>query len=806
MANGNFAGGDGTLENPYLIEDAFDLNAVRNNLSAHYKLINDIDLDVSPFNEGEGWNPIGETETTTPNLGEGYSFMGTFDGNGHIIKNLYHNSLKSGIGIFASIAGNAVIKSLKVENISITHGDSNNTDRNYRGGIVGCMGGNSIIRECVVVNGYISGRWQISGISGAMKENSTIKNCYSNVDLNTIVSNSDTNGITEIYDKNANCNIINCYSLSRASKGIVIIREGNVTITNCFWDIDVSGTSDSDGGTGLTTEEMTSIDTFIDAGWHEEISEEGKLIWKLLNNNYPKLWFEISKFNLIKFNNRILTLQNNEWIDTGLNEPLTTDDFYNYGIEGLGLISKEKILELGDSFEVLTYIEDDITPKIALIIPPTKPYRLLDNPSIVTYTEDGEIPILSQTVLASTKVRFLVSKDKFNYQVYRDNEWVTIDKDNILEQGMTKLELESIPQEAWAEWFENEAHKHSFDILMGMYSESPNPIIRGITVNYAENESPIVINAYIEPDTIHNEFATLKAHVKDYEGDKISFKVFIKRAGSDEFIQVSPLEGWYNRSTSDTEITQAFNFPYFNPGENEVKLVVKDERGAEAEWTGRIILSNTDPTITLAYDDFSMRATIGDDDNDMVAYRIAINGELVFDYTDFVPSKTLVNYVFDTSKMKFGEENIITIEVKDTHGGYAKQEFAVIGSYRGLMFKNENGEYFVDDKGEILMDLLFGKTLIGGQTSETKKVILENRHEFPITNVQITPENPNFTKGAVLEISETEMPFTPKDIIKVLEVMPSLGEKDFYVRVKTTREAHQGGYFYIKSTATPVLE
>ena len=120
------------------------------------------------------------------------------------------------------------------------------------------------------------------------------------------------------------------------------------------------------------------------------------------------------------------------------------------------------------------------------------------------------------------------------------------------------------------------------------------------------------------------------------------------------------------------------------------------------------------------------------------------------------------------------------------------------------MFKNENGEYFVDDKGEILMDLLFGKTLIGGQTSETKKVILENRHEFPITNVQITPENPNFTKGAVLEISETEMPFTPKDIIKVLEVMPSLGKKDFYVRVKTTREAHQGGYFYIKSTATPV--
>ena len=61
-----------------------------------------------------------------------------------------------------------------------------------------------------------------------------------------------------------------------------------------------------------------------------------------------------------------------------------------------------------------------------------------------------------------------------------------------------------------------------------------------------------------------------------------------------------------------------------------------------------------------------MRATIGDDDNDMVAYRIAINGELIFDYTDFTPTKTYVNYVFDTFKLKFGEENIITIEAKDT--------------------------------------------------------------------------------------------------------------------------------------------
>ncbi len=466
---------------------------------------------------------------------------------------------------------------------------------------------------------------------------------------------------------------------------------------------------------------------------------------------------EVSPYDaLLKSNNKYYTYQNNEFIEV---EP-TVENF------------KENFVFLP---QLITPNENGI-----------KPYKLLDNPSIVTYIEDDEVPIVSQTVIASTKVRFLVSKDKINYQIYRNGEWITIDKDNILEQGMTKLELESIPQEAWAEWVENEAHKYSFDILIGIYSENPNtPLMRSITVNYAENESPIIINAYIEPDTIHNEFATLKAHVKDYEGDKISFKVLIKKAGTDEFVQVSPLEGWYNRNASETEITQAFNFPYFNPGENEVKLVVKDERGAEAEWLGRIILSNTDPIITLTYNDFVMKAAIGDDDGDDVAYRV-----------DFIFAEYL----------KFGEENIIKLEVKDTHGGYASQEFTVIGTYRGLMFKNESGEYFVDNKGEVLMDLLFDKTLIGGQTSETKKVILENRHEFPLTNIKIEPENPNFVDGAVLEISETEMPFNPKSIIQILEIMPVLGEKDFYVRVRTNRSAHQGGYFYIKSTASPIVK
>lgn len=69
-----FAGGDGTAENPYRIATAKQLVAVRNDLAAHYVLNNDIDLS-GYFS----WNPIGDAM---------YSFSGSFDGNGHVIRNM----------------------------------------------------------------------------------------------------------------------------------------------------------------------------------------------------------------------------------------------------------------------------------------------------------------------------------------------------------------------------------------------------------------------------------------------------------------------------------------------------------------------------------------------------------------------------------------------------------------------------------------------------------------------------------------------------------------------------------------------
>ena len=85
-----FAGGNGSLEAPYLIENKTQLNNIRKYRNACFKLIADIkfeeqdfDYDGEFYNDGYGWIPIGETEST--------GFLGILFGNNHTISGLKIN-------------------------------------------------------------------------------------------------------------------------------------------------------------------------------------------------------------------------------------------------------------------------------------------------------------------------------------------------------------------------------------------------------------------------------------------------------------------------------------------------------------------------------------------------------------------------------------------------------------------------------------------------------------------------------------------------------------------------------------------
>ena len=102
-----FAGGSGSAEDPWKIATAEQLDRIRDDLTAHYILIDDIDLSGY-----ENWMPIGtfQPRSDAPEDAEvphpDYAFTGTFDGAGHTISNLTIScEAPMGAGLFGCASG-----------------------------------------------------------------------------------------------------------------------------------------------------------------------------------------------------------------------------------------------------------------------------------------------------------------------------------------------------------------------------------------------------------------------------------------------------------------------------------------------------------------------------------------------------------------------------------------------------------------------------------------------------------------------------------------------------------------------------
>jgi len=66
-------------------------------------------------------------------------------------------------------------------------------------------------------------------------------------------------------------------------------------VTASFWDIQTSGQTTSQGGTGKTTAQMQTARTFLDAGWDfvgETANGTEDIWWILEGKDYPRLWWE----------------------------------------------------------------------------------------------------------------------------------------------------------------------------------------------------------------------------------------------------------------------------------------------------------------------------------------------------------------------------------------------------------------------------------------------------------------------------------------------------------------------------------
>ena len=303
--------GDGSESNPYQIATLENLYWISQQVQGgnafsgkYFSQTQDINASVtSGWDHGQGWISIGTQFSLC--------FSGYYNGNGHVIENLYINRIyKSNVGLFGLTDG-ATIRNLGLTNVSI------NADNDV-GSLVGYAVSSHIDKS--YCTGAVNGGQIAGGLVGRLK-NGAIHNSYSSVDVTGesfvggLVGLTYRSGVYSSYSMGSASGdyrvgglvgyhnefsvITNSYSAGRVSGnyqfGGLVGLNGGSFVSNSFWDKETSGQNSSSGGTGKTTTQMKASATFLSAGWDfkDETANGDNDLWtidekyKNDNNGYP---------------------------------------------------------------------------------------------------------------------------------------------------------------------------------------------------------------------------------------------------------------------------------------------------------------------------------------------------------------------------------------------------------------------------------------------------------------------------------------------------------------------------------------
>ncbi len=410
-----FSGGSGTEEDPYLISNASDINNVRYHLKAHYIQTKSIDLkNYDHDGDGKGWLPIG-------GAGTGTRFMGHYNGQGFVIRNLTINRPETDyVGLFGYVGVDDDATPISINNLGIKNGKIRGADG--VGALIGRIKGNdhTLIEYTFADGCIVTGDGNVGGLAGILSSFNTtsnsdaykpvvsksysycdvywsaqasgrnfgglvgqtrkglIINCYSrgsvNVDNSTaqLSSIECVGGITgSAFQRGA---IHNCYTTCLINVppsnpsvtsvgGLIGLSDGNSenAFEGAYWDTDECEWPTSPAGTGMTTEQMMIQSNYPE---YDFINTWG--IDPEINDGYPYLlsdYTDILPVTLASFTAKP--------VDTGIKIQWTTATELNNDFFTLERSTN------GKTFQAISHIAgagNSLSPIS---------YRYIDNPSTV---------------------------------------------------------------------------------------------------------------------------------------------------------------------------------------------------------------------------------------------------------------------------------------------------------------------------------------------------------------------------------------------------------------------------------------
>jgi len=163
----------------------------------------------------------------------------------------------------------------------------------YVGGLVGRVFV-ADINQCSSSGTVTADSNWVGGLVGYVEQNSKIANCYSssNVSGYRFVA-----GLIGYLNSMIHTRADYLYSMgsvtgSTNTGGLIAYKSPLIQVFNSFWDINTSGQGTSAGGTGRTTAQMKTMNTFTGAGWDFiwETTNGTADIWAMCDgNDYPRL-------------------------------------------------------------------------------------------------------------------------------------------------------------------------------------------------------------------------------------------------------------------------------------------------------------------------------------------------------------------------------------------------------------------------------------------------------------------------------------------------------------------------------------
>ena len=227
------------------------------------KLTADIEL------AGVAWTPIGTNAS---------QYNGTFDGCGHVVKNLFIHSASDDQGLFGYLGASASIARLGVTGSIITTGQ-------HAGGIAACARNGAAISECFSTADVIAAKWA-GGICGFTQSYIvTITNCYNTGAVTASGADGFAGGISACgANSMLGASLTNCYNAGTVTAvgtcgSLTAYKSQNVT--NSYY---LSGTCRNATGTKGTAKTEAELKALAPTLGEAFRSDTGSI-----NNGYPIL-------------------------------------------------------------------------------------------------------------------------------------------------------------------------------------------------------------------------------------------------------------------------------------------------------------------------------------------------------------------------------------------------------------------------------------------------------------------------------------------------------------------------------------